>query len=119
MPTQALPRRICARSLPSILSVTIALFGASGCGDDGGGTGPGHTIAIELADGRRIEEPTARQLGAPENPLPPRALRAKFDELAGLVLPRGQADELAETVLRLDAVRDASILLPLLRARTS
>jgi len=74
------------------------------------------SIIVEADDGRRIEEQTSVQLGAPDNPLPLAQLRAKFDELAGLVLPAEQARQLAETVLGLAALPDARALLPLLRA---
>jgi len=74
------------------------------------------SIIVETDDGRRIEEQTSVQLGAPDNPLPLAQLRAKFDELAGLVLPAEQTRQLTETVLGLDALPDARALLPLLRA---
>jgi 2-methylcitrate dehydratase PrpD len=73
------------------------------------------SIIVETRDGRRIEEETAVQLGAPDNPLSIELLRAKFDELAGLALPRKQVDALAETVLGLDRLPDANALLPLLQ----
>ena len=73
------------------------------------------SIIVETRDGRRIEEETTVPLGAPDNPLSIELLRAKFDELAGLVLPRKQVDVLAETVLGLDRLPDAKALLPLLQ----
>ncbi len=73
------------------------------------------SITVETRDGRRIEEETTVQLGAPDNPLSIELLRAKFDELAGLVLPRKQVDALAETVLGLDRLPDAKALLPRLQ----
>ena len=76
------------------------------------------SIIVETRDGRRIEEETTVQLGAPDNPLSIELLRAKFNELAGLVLPRKQVDVLAETVLALDRLPDVKALLPLLQ-RTS
>jgi 2-methylcitrate dehydratase PrpD len=72
-------------------------------------------IVIETRDGRRIEEPTMEQLGSPAHPLSDAALRAKYDELAALALPREQADRLAEATLGLDGHSDAAALLPLLR----
>jgi 2-methylcitrate dehydratase PrpD len=73
------------------------------------------SVVVETCDGRRIEEPTTAPLGSPANPLSPAAWRAKYDELAGLVLPRAQADELAALVLGLDREKDARALIPLLR----
>lgn len=73
------------------------------------------SIAIETFGGRRIEEPTTEQLGSPAHPLSDAALRAKYDELAALALPRIQADRLAEATLGLERAENAAALLPLLR----
>lgn len=77
------------------------------------------SIIVETCDGRRIEEETRVALGAPDNPLAADLLRAKFDELARLVLPAEQAHDLAEAVLGLDKLSDAKTLLPLLAAKSN
>lgn len=72
------------------------------------------SVAIVTRDGERIEEPTTTALGAPENPVLDADLRAKFDELAGCVLPAERSRTLAEAVMSLDSMPDARSLLPLL-----
>ncbi|MBN8944828.1 MAG: MmgE/PrpD family protein [Rhizobiales bacterium] len=68
------------------------------------------SLIVEAADDRRIEEPTCIPLGHPENPISLARLRGKFDELAGLVLPASQVDELARTVLVLETLDDVGVL---------
>lgn len=68
------------------------------------------TLRFEFIDGRVIEEPTRLPLGAPENPLPPERLRAKFDSLARRALSPERADELAEKILALTKSADARSL---------
>lgn len=74
------------------------------------------SLIVETSDGRRIEEPTTIPLGAPDNPVSLEQLREKFDGLAALVLPRSQADALAQAMLSLDTLDDAAALPRLLVA---
>ncbi len=74
------------------------------------------SLLVETVDGRRFEEATTTPLGAPENPVSLAQLREKFDGLAALVLPRGQADALAETMLGLERLDDVGVLQRLLTA---
>jgi 2-methylcitrate dehydratase PrpD len=69
------------------------------------------SIAVVTRDGRRIEEPTTVQLGSPENPLSPEALRAKFDALAGRVVSVEQATRLADQIHDLSSCEDARAIL--------
>ena len=77
------------------------------------------SVAFVLKDGTRIEEPTAIPLGSPENPVSDGQLMAKFDELAGLVLPESRRRDLAARVLRLETEKDARGVAALLAAETS
>lgn len=74
------------------------------------------TITPEDGPALSLQVPVA--LGAPDNPMSAAALRAKFGALAGVALPREQADALADQVLHLDEVDDARALLPLLAGRS-
>lgn len=75
-------------------------------------------VTITPEDGPAVSHRVAVPLGAPANPMSAAALRAKFGALAGVALPRGQADALADRLLHLDEVGDARELLPLLSGRS-
>ena len=75
-------------------------------------------VTITSEDGLVVSHTVPVALGAPGNPLSAAALRAKFQALATVALPRAQADALAERVLHLDEVDDARALLPLLVGRS-
>lgn len=68
------------------------------------------SLIVETHDGRRFEEPTSKPLGAPENPLPFRDLREKFEGLARLVLPASRIAELIDVVMSLESRADVSDL---------
>jgi 2-methylcitrate dehydratase PrpD len=74
-------------------------------------------VTITSTHGHVVSHTVPVALGAPANPLPGSALRAKFQALAGVALLRPQADALADMVLHLDEVDDARALLPLLVGR--
>jgi 2-methylcitrate dehydratase PrpD len=73
------------------------------------------SVTVATRDGRRIEEPTATALGAPDNLLADRELVAKFEELAAYTLPASQVRELGAFALGLDSVPDVGALRSLLR----
>ena len=75
-------------------------------------------VTITSEDGLVVSHTVPVALGAPANPLSAAALRAKFQALATVALPRAQADALADRVLHLDEVDDARALLPLLVGRS-
>src|SRR5262245_18300241 len=77
------------------------------------------SLTLHLHDGSSIEEPTAIALGAPENPVDDRALLAKFEELAGLVVTTQARTELGAAVLDLSAKTEVRTLFPLLRGHHS
>jgi len=75
-------------------------------------------VTITSEDGLVVSHTVPVARGAPANPLSASALRAKFQALALVALPRAQADALADQVLHLDEVDDARVLLPLLVGRS-
>lgn len=75
-------------------------------------------VTITADDGLSVSHQVPIALGAPDNPMTPAALRAKFQALAAVAMPRAQADALADQVLHLDEVDDARVLLPLLAGRS-
>jgi len=75
-------------------------------------------VTITPEDGPTVSHHVPVALGAPANPMSAAALRAKFDALAAVALPRERADALADRVLHLDEVDDARVLLPLLAGRS-
>jgi len=72
------------------------------------------TVTVTATDGMVVSQQMPVALGAPTRPLGDALLRAKLDALAGVALPRERAQRLADQVLRLDELEDASALLPLL-----
>jgi 2-methylcitrate dehydratase PrpD len=74
------------------------------------------SVTVATRDGRRIDEPTATALGAPDNLLADRELVAKFEELAAYTLPASQVCELGAFALGFDGVSDVGALRSLLRS---
>ncbi len=75
--------------------------------------GPGRfkgAVRITLRDGRTVEEVEEYNRGSVENPMTDAEIRAKFDENASGFLSAQHRDQLANEILRLDRVADASIL---------
>jgi 2-methylcitrate dehydratase PrpD len=66
------------------------------------------TAVVVTAPGRVIEELTSIPLGAPANPVPLQALRAKYDELASFALPKPKAARLADLVMEMEGLADAN-----------
>jgi 2-methylcitrate dehydratase PrpD len=84
--------------------------------------GPGRfkgAARITLNDGRSVEAVEEYNRGSTENPMSVEDLRTKFDENASTFLTRDAAARLADVVLRLETLRDASILTTLATARRS
>src|SRR5262249_40730444 len=77
------------------------------------------SVTVHLKNGIAIEEPTAIPLGAPENPVDDKALMAKFEELAGLVVGAEECAKLAAALVTLDRTADMRALLPLLQLSRS
>jgi len=75
-------------------------------------------VTITSQDGLVVSHTVPVALGAPGNPMSAAALRAKFEVLAGVALPRGQVETLADRLLHLDELDDARTLLPLLAGRS-
>ena len=75
-------------------------------------------VTITSEDGLVVSHTVPVALGAPDNPMSPAALRAKFRVLGVVALPATRLDALADQVLHLDEVDDARALLPLLVGRS-
>lgn len=74
-------------------------------------------IRIRLRDGRTLEADCPHQKGAPENPLSPAAVLAKFRRNAGIALPPSAVAALETAVLELEGIGDlAAALAPLREA---
>ncbi len=71
-------------------------------------------VTIRLQDGRTVSVGPRQVRGHPGNPLPLEALREKFAECAGLVLPPDRVDSVREMVERLDACPDLRSLTAIL-----
>jgi 2-methylcitrate dehydratase PrpD len=76
-------------------------------------------IRIRLRDGRTLEADCPYQKGAPENPLAPAEVRAKFRRNAGLALSPEATAALETAVLGLDGVEDLGTALAPLRDATT
>jgi 2-methylcitrate dehydratase PrpD len=72
-------------------------------------------IRIRLRDGRTLEADCPYQKGAPENPLSPADVRAKFRRNAGLALSPSAMAGLEAAILGLDGVDDLTAALAPLR----
>ena len=78
--------------------------------------GPGRfkgAVEITLTDGRVITEVQEHNLGSPENPMTEADLRAKFDENAAGTLDAAQRARLADAILRIEEMDDASAIVEL------
>jgi 2-methylcitrate dehydratase PrpD len=71
-------------------------------------------LTVRLKDGRSATIAPRPVPGHPENPLPLEALRAKFQECAGLVLPADRVDSVAQMVESLDTCPDLRSLTAIL-----
>jgi len=71
-------------------------------------------LTVRLKDGRRATIDPRPVPGHPENPLSHEALREKFRECAGLVLPADRVDTVAEMVESLDTCPDLRSLTAIL-----
>ncbi|MEL4377463.1 MmgE/PrpD family protein [Brucella cytisi] len=76
------------------------------------------TIAVTLQDGRMFSETVEFPLGGMANPMSDTAVMAKFEVLAGRVLPEVRCRELCDFVMNLDVVPDARQLPALLALPT-
>jgi 2-methylcitrate dehydratase PrpD len=75
--------------------------------------GPGRfkgMVRVTLRDGRTFEEVEEYNRGSRENPMTEAELRAKFDENAAAILSKPARDRLADQILSLDRLPDASAL---------
>ena len=73
-------------------------------------------IRIRLRDGRTLEADCPHQKGAPENPLAPADVRAKFRRNAALALSPPAMAALESAILGLDGVEDLTAALASLRS---
>jgi 2-methylcitrate dehydratase PrpD len=73
-------------------------------------------VEIHMKDGRTLERELPYQLGAPENPMSPDEVRAKFRENASLVLGDAEVEALEEHVLAIEEHDDLRSLFSLLAA---
>jgi 2-methylcitrate dehydratase PrpD len=73
-------------------------------------------VRIHTRDGRTLESEFPYQLGAPENPMSPDELRAKFRENASLALGDAEVEALEEQVLSLEERDDLRSFFSLLAA---
>jgi 2-methylcitrate dehydratase PrpD len=71
-------------------------------------------VTVRLADGRELSLGPRQVPGHPDNPLSAQALRDKFGECAGLVLPADRVDSVREMVEALDACPDLRSLTAIL-----
>ena len=71
-------------------------------------------LTVRLKDGRRATIDPRPVPGHPENPLSLEALRDKFRECAGLVLPADRVDTVAQMVESLDTCPDLRSLTAIL-----
>lgn len=75
-------------------------------------------VRITMTDGRSLEADHQHQLGGPENPMSPEAVKEKYRGNASLSLDEASVVELEEAILDLDAQDSVtSALQPLTRAR--
>lgn len=72
-------------------------------------------MKIRLADGSVLEANQAHPRGGFEDPLLPEEIEAKFRANASLRLPRDRADQIIETVARLEQMPNITSLTDLLK----
>ncbi len=73
-------------------------------------------VALELADGRKVEKRTFAVRGTPDNPMAPTEVQAKAQELMAPVVGAARASEIVDNVMTLEQVADITALRPLLQA---
>jgi 2-methylcitrate dehydratase PrpD len=71
-------------------------------------------VTVGLHDGRRLSIGPREGPGHPSNPLTAEALRSKFDECAGLVLPPDRVQSVGQMVESLDTCPDVRSLTAIL-----
>jgi len=74
----------------------------------------GAGIAVELTDGRVIQEVVPFSKGLPENPLTPAEVREKFFSLVDKPLPKGRPQQIVDAVERITDLPDIKTLMDLL-----
>jgi 2-methylcitrate dehydratase PrpD len=67
-------------------------------------------VSLRLADGHLLDSPPRGARGHPDQPLSDAALRAKFLGCATRVLPRGEAEAVAEQIAAFEAIPDIRAL---------
>ncbi len=73
------------------------------------------TVAITLADGRRLSGYADKARGHPKTPLSADELREKFTECAALVMPVAQAETLLQHLWGIEHIEDVRDLVPMMR----
>lgn len=73
-------------------------------------------VTVKLVDGRVLEVPPREVGGHPNRPLSQTALRRKFEECAGRVLPRDRVESAGEMLESLEGCPDLRSLTAILRA---
>lgn len=76
----------------------------------------GATAAVQTVDGRELSVQRDVPKGDADDPLAPGEIVAKFLKAADGLLARADADQAVDALLHLDALANADMLLPLLRA---
>lgn len=71
-------------------------------------------VTLTFADGQRQTARVPRATGAPERPMTPEAILAKFTGLAAMALPEAQVRALVDCVDRLETLDDCRVLVDLL-----
>ncbi len=74
----------------------------------------GAGIEIETTDGRTLREIVPFSKGLPENPMSAEEVREKFRSLVEPILPKGQPQELIDTVESIETLKDIDDLVKLL-----
>ena len=72
-------------------------------------------VTVKLADGRTLEVPPREVRGHPSVPLSREALRKKFEDCAGVALPRDRVESVAEMLESLEGCPDLRSLTAILR----
>ena len=67
-------------------------------------------VTVRLSDGRTLASPPRGAQGHPDQPLPESALRAKFLACAGRIMPRAEAEAVAEQIEALEYIPDIRAL---------
>jgi len=75
-------------------------------------------VTVRLQDGRQYSHSVLIAKGAPENPLTPEELTAKYRDCACLVLPHEATERSLELVSHLEEIRDIAELADLVTSKT-